>query len=163
MDVIIHTTFATRLKFLVASRPLTTRLLKLPPEAPAAAAAAASQAHAGLAHGHGPVIRRDGQLESALPSGRRGAGQLERTCCVAAALQAALLCRALPPPGAAGAPASQLLPVSAVTVNAAPDRASGAAAAPSGADIVEDALAEERTARRAARFMASGDASSLQQ
>ena len=64
--------------------------------------------------------------------------------------------------GAAGAAASQLLPVSAVTVGAAPDRASGAAAVPSGADIAEDALAEERTARRAARFMASGDASSLQ-
>ena len=56
---------------------------------------------------------------------------------------------------------AQPLPVSAVAVGAAPDRAAGATAAPTGADIMEDALAEEQTAWRAQRFMASGDASSL--
>ena len=165
----------------VASRPLTTRLLKLPPEAPAAAlgaaaasaqppeaqprsaAAAASQAHAGLARGPGlspGAPAAGGRAAAGAAWGGSARADLLRGS--GAGSSSPVLQGAAAPGGAAGAAASQLLPVSAVAVGAAPDRASGAAAAPSGADIAEDALAEERTARRAARFMASGDAGSLQ-
>jgi len=56
----------------------------------------------------------------------------------------------------------QPLPVSAVAVGAAPDRAAGAAGGPpTGADIVEDAMAEQKVAWRARDFMATGDADRL--
>ena len=56
----------------------------------------------------------------------------------------------------------QPLPVSAGAVGAAPDRAAGAAGGPpTGADIVEDAMAEEKVAWRARDFMATGDAARL--
>ena len=172
-----------------ACRPLTTRLLKLPAEAPAAApraaapsaqpaqaqpqpvqppaahlvpaAAEVAQARAGLAHGPGlpaGAAAAVGAMAAGAPWGRSAEGDLLRGSGAGGG-------RA-PQGGTAGdwaaAAVGQLLPVSAVAVGAAPDRAGGAAAAPSGADIAEDALAEERTAWRAQRFMASGDASSLQ-